>query len=78
MPSADPAKWIWHQPQPPDWKPQVTVNGSKVTVTFFSYALTAGDDPPSTRTRFGRGLIASSPDARTSPRGQGVRVVATN
>ena len=36
MPSADPAKWIWHQPQPPDWKPQVTVNGSKVTVTFFS------------------------------------------
>jgi len=38
VPSTDPAKWTWHEPEPADWKPQVVQERTKVTVTFMTFS----------------------------------------
>jgi len=38
MPSSDPAAWIWHQPEPKEWRPQIMEDGEKLAVTFFTYS----------------------------------------
>ena len=37
-PTFDPAAWKWNEPEPKEWKPQVTEEKNKVTVTFFTYS----------------------------------------
>lgn len=34
----DPAQWRWYVPAPKEWKPQVTEDEGKVTVTFYCYS----------------------------------------
>jgi hypothetical protein len=34
----DPAQWRWYMPAPKEWKPQVTDDGGRVTVTFYAHS----------------------------------------
>jgi hypothetical protein len=34
----DTAAWTWHLPEPKEWRPSVTEDGDKITVTFYAYS----------------------------------------
>lgn len=36
--SLDPAAWTWHEAEPAEWQPQVTEDGEKMAVAFFTHS----------------------------------------
>lgn len=37
-PTSSLREWTWHEPRPADWRPRVTVDGDRATVTFYTYS----------------------------------------
>ncbi len=66
-----PAAWEWREPEPKEWKPQVTEDGNKVTVTFFTFS---GLVPEAIRCHtdtFRKGSYCFKTVSRKLPRGLG-------
>jgi hypothetical protein len=38
FPSGNTTQWKWREPRPTEWQPQVTEDGRKITVTFYTFS----------------------------------------
>ena len=72
MATFDPATWTWCGVKPKEWQPQVTEDGDKITVTFFTYSGLERETISRRRDTFRKGSYSfksSRKDIATGPAG---------